>query len=101
MKYFYITCFDEIYDDSDCAKHFAYVLRVSESRNIVNVLSSSTASYLSRDGKTRCPARRIAGNIFPTRKKAVEVCVSWNHGFLDNGTIFDPQYCFDLVYDRL
>lgn len=98
MKNYYLACYDGIKTGDAFPKHFAYVLRVHESSNVFTSDWTGSLSYFDENSK-RHEAKRIAGNIMPSLKRAKEVCRAWNEAFVKNGTIFDERYCFDCVFD--
>lgn len=98
MKNYYIVAFDEI-DIKGQTKYNAYVQKVSESYNIFSSHFARPLSYYDEDGN-RLSAVKGAGNICPTKKRAVELANLWNKAFIENKTsyfnkFYPANYCYD------
>ena len=65
-KYFYITVTVE-----ENGKYYPYVIKVSENDNLQSKLNVKGL---------------IHANIFPTKKKAYEICEFWRSCYKTNGT---------------
>ena len=73
MKHFYIVVQVE-----DNGKYYAYVVKVSESDNLLSKLKIKNI---------------VTANIFRTKKKAKEVVEEWNRIHKENG-----NYMFDMTF---
>lgn len=74
MKNFYIVV--QITENN---KHYAYVVKVSESDNLLSKLKITNIQ---------------SANIFPTKKRAYEVAEYWNACFKANGTYYFDEPLF-------
>lgn len=89
QKNYYIVCFDSIKTGDVFPKHYAYVLKANESRNIVDLINKPINYYDSNGNKYE--SKRMAGNIMP-KQKAFETCFEWNNNFEKNGTLYYVSY---------